>query len=142
MPDHDQIAGNHIIDDLMSFRYCAENGLDYNRMRPDVSYSRLVWDGICKRPERWEEYAMETLKSVSRKLPPGGHFLLSQYPSKFEQLHGFTHETEVCTKVFEMVADSLSGDGFYDESRKVSGVFENAKIQHFSPSNWAVLRKR
>ncbi len=63
------VAFNHPIDDLISFRFCKENKIDYYQMLADFDFSRGVWDKICEKPEKMEKFVLDWFSYFAELIP-------------------------------------------------------------------------
>ncbi len=101
IPPSDYIAGNHIIDDLLSYEFCRRNGLDPNNLAKDVKFSREVWDAVCNDTQTTlHNMPQAVFDNALSSLNPGGIVALASYESRFEREHGFGHETQLCKGLF------------------------------------------
>ncbi len=134
------IAANHIIDDLISFEYCIRSGKEYAHMREDVAYSRMIWDSIISDSAELQEFAIATIAKVALQLPVGGYLIISQYPSKFERMHGFNSETQVCLNTLECLSKRIKPD-FSELSYLVNKAFESCNSDVYRQAHWKVFMR-
>lgn len=124
IPLSDYIAGNHIIDDLLSYEFCRMKGLDPNRLAKDVKFSREVWDAVCSDTQATSYNMPQAVfdRAVS-SLNPGGIVVLASYESRFEREHGFSHEAQLCKSLFIGLREyGCSLPCLIDKSGFVSGI--------------------
>lgn len=104
IPRADYIAGNHIVDDLLSYEYCRRMGLDPRKLRIYPTFSRQVWDGIYDDTHSdLHQLPQKVLDNALQNVDRGGLVILSSYASKFEREYGFNQEIELCERIFNQL---------------------------------------
>jgi MoaA/NifB/PqqE/SkfB family radical SAM enzyme len=140
-PDCDAIAGNHIIDDLLTSSYALRKGLSYEevyrRSRADPEYSRGVWHHISADAAAREE-VLSLLERLVRS-SPAALVVFSHYASKYERAHDMHHETAACIETLADLSRRLEACGDYISVPWLQDALGRPDAD--APEKWAVLKR-
>lgn len=138
----DFIVANHIIDDLLLYEYCKEQGLTLHEVYGSEGHLLTAIQNITQQGKSLQQKLTQNLVNfIETHLQVNGSIVLCHYAGLLESSKDLEHWVTFCTEIQKRIRDELVQSGYFDQQRIIASALDDSVSTYFSAENVICLKK-
>lgn len=127
----DLIVANHIIDDLLLYKFCMRNKIELSSLYGSESLLIAATEGIITDKKIQKEISSRLVSVVDTTLSKGGFFVISQYAGLFEKANHLDNWILFCKEILDDIKTELFKKSYHDQSNVIYNSLQNSEEKYF-----------